>query len=279
MLLLIGVVIGLVLGLTGAGGSVFAVPLLIVVADMDIHQAIGLSLLAVAASAIFGSLRFSHRQPVLWLPAVILSMSGIAIVPLGQWLGLQVSASLLITGFSLLAILIAARMWRLAVNQPEQAAVTRGSDFSGTDGDGLLCRFSPTGQFQMRPRCISGLFVGGMLVGLLSGLFGVGSGFLIVPLLLFVSQINMMQAVSTSLIVISVISSIGFISHSLLSWQSGAALPVIWMIWMLAGGIAGMYLGQKLTRKIANARLQKIFALALALMAVTMLVFHFSGQE
>ncbi len=89
----------------------------------------------------------------------------------------------------------------------------------------------------------------------------------------------MMQAVSTSLIVISVISSIGFISHIFLNWQSGAVLPVTWMLWMLVGGITGMYLGQKLTPKIANARLQKIFAVGLALMAVTMLVFHFLVQE
>ena len=61
MLLLIGIVIGLVLGLTGAGGSVFAVPLLMIIAGLDIHQAIGLSLLAVAASAIFGSIGNGSR--------------------------------------------------------------------------------------------------------------------------------------------------------------------------------------------------------------------------
>ena len=278
MLLLIGIVIGLVLGLTGAGGSVFAVPLLMIIAGLDIHQAIGLSLLAVAASASFGSIRNGRQQTVLWLPAIMLSVSGIAIVPVGQWLASQLSASLLIIGFSVLAILIAARMWRLSVNQPDQAVVTRASDFSGADSDGLLCRFSPTGQFQMRPRCISGLFAGGMLVGLLSGMFGVGGGFLIVPLLLFVSQINMIQAVSTSLIVISVISSIGFISHSFLNWQSGVMLPVEWLLWILAGGIGGMFLGQKMTSKIANARLQKLFSLALVLMVLTMMAFHFLIQ-
>ncbi|MCX4189080.1 sulfite exporter TauE/SafE family protein [Methylophaga sp. OBS3] len=275
MLLLIGIVIGLVLGLTGAGGSVFAVPLLLIVAGLDMHQAIGLSLLAVAASAIFGSLRFSNRQPVLWIPAWILSISGIAIVPFGQWLALQFNESTLIIGFSILAVLIAIRMWRLAVNEPALSAITRASDLSNENASGLLCRLSPTGQFQMRPRCVSGLLVGGMLVGLLSGLFGVGGGFLIVPLLLFLSQVNMMQAVSTSLIVISVISTIGFISHVLLVWQSGEVLPVAWMIWLLIGGISGMFLGQKLTHKIANAKLQNLFAFTLFFMALTMVAFHF----
>ena len=275
MLLLIGIVIGLVLGLTGAGGSVFAVPLLLIVAGLDIHQAIGLSLLAVAASAIFGCLRFGQKQPILWIPAWILSISGIAIVPFGQSLALQFDESTLIIGFSILAVLIAIRMWRFAVNSPALSSITRASDFSNENTSGLLCRLSPTGQFQMRPRCVSGLLVGGMLVGLLSGLFGVGGGFLIVPLLLFLSQVNMMQAVSTSLIVISVISTIGFISHVLLTWQSGEVLPIAWMIWLLIGGITGMFLGQNLTHKIANAKLQKLFAFTLFLMALTLMAFHF----
>ena len=56
-------------------------------------------------------------------------------------------------------------------------------------------------------------------------------------------------------------------------------LPIEWLLWILVGGIGGMFLGQKLTRKIANARLQKLFALALALMALAMLAFHFLIEE
>lgn len=148
MLLLIGILIGLMLSLTGAGGSVFAVPLLIVIAGLDIHQAIGLSLLAVAASTIFGSIRSSKRQQVLWLPTIMLSVSGMIVIPAGQWLASQLSETLLIIGFSVLAMLIAVRMWYLSVSQPAMAAVTRGSDFIEADGDGLLCRFSATGHFK-----------------------------------------------------------------------------------------------------------------------------------
>ena len=118
----------------------------------------------------------------------------------------------------------------------------------------------------------------GFLVGILGGFFGVGGGFLIVPLLLFVSQINMIQAVSTSLIVISFISSIGFISHMLLTFQSSSFPSVLTLFWIVLGGIVGMLLGQNLTQKIANARLQKLFAIALAVMALTMLLFHFFRQ-
>ena len=76
----IGTVIGLVLGLTGAGGSVFAVPLLMLLAGLPMNSAIGISLGAVAASSFYGSLRTlfnqNRRATVLWLPGVILAGTG-----------------------------------------------------------------------------------------------------------------------------------------------------------------------------------------------------------
>ncbi|WP_292752944.1 TSUP family transporter [Methylophaga sp. UBA4204] len=69
MLLLIGIVIGLLLGLTGAGGSVFAVPLLILLGDVSIHQAVTLSLAAVATITLYGSVRNLGNQTILWKPA------------------------------------------------------------------------------------------------------------------------------------------------------------------------------------------------------------------
>jgi uncharacterized protein len=101
--------------------------------------------------------------------------------------------------------------------------------------------------------------IGGALVGLLSGLFGVGGGFLIVPLLLILSPVSMAQAVSTSLLIIAVVSSSGFISHLAMSTENN------WLMFGLvaAGGVLGMMLGQAISHKIANALLQKIFAVSL----------------
>ncbi|MCC5797593.1 MAG: sulfite exporter TauE/SafE family protein [Methylophaga sp.] len=262
MFLLTGILIGLVLGLTGAGGSVFAVPLLIMLTGMTVHQAVGLSLGAVAVTALFGCLRAKTRKTMLMLPALLLSISGMLLVPVGQWLGSQLDAMALVIGFAILAILIAIRMWRMAIRNPESSAITRASDLTIDSTQGLLCRLSPNGQFQMRPRCMSGLLIGGAVVGVLSGMFGVGGGFLIVPLLLYLSQVSFRQAVGTSLLVITVISGIGFISFLLMS-ESAQTLPVNLMLWLMAGGVLGMIFGQLLTDKIANARLQKIFAVAL----------------
>ncbi|HAO24060.1 MAG TPA: sulfite exporter TauE/SafE family protein, partial [Methylophaga sp.] len=213
MLLILGIVIGLLLGLTGAGGSVFAVPLLIMIGGISIHEAVTLSLAAVAAITLYGSVRNLTKQTILWLPAALLAGSGILAAPLGKVLGTMLSETILMAGFSILAILIAIRMWLTATTMPEASKVVRGSHLSLESTNGLLCKFSPTGQFQMRPKCMSGLLLGGLMVGLLSGLFGVGGGFLIIPLLLLLSQVSMIQAVSTSLVVIALISSSGFIAH------------------------------------------------------------------
>jgi uncharacterized protein len=268
MLLLIGLIIGLVLGLTGAGGSVFAVPLLMLAGGLPMADAVGISLGAVAASTLYGSLRNWRGQDILWLPGLVLAISGALVAPLGQWLSRQLPSSWLLIGFSLLALAIALRMWRSACNSPEQAHLVRAGNFSQEPRPGLLCNLSHSGQFELRPRCLGGLVGGGALVGLLSGLFGVGGGFLIIPLLLALSAITMAQAVSTSLLIIAAVSGSGFISHLALTpnhpWQ---ALGLV-----AAGGIFGMLIGQLLSHKIANARLQKIFALCLLAISILTLV-------
>lgn len=270
MLLIIGVLIGLVLGLTGAGGSVFAVPLLMLLGGLPMGSAVGVSLGAVAASSIYGSLRNGLRQRVLWLPGAILAGTGALATPLGKWLGNQLPEFWLLMAFSLLAGVIAVRMWLSAKRDPESARVVRAGSVAGEAAPGLLCNLSRSGQFELRPRCVSGLVLGGLFTGLLAGLFGVGGGFLIVPLLLALSPIAMSQAVSTSLVIIAVISSAGFVSHGILS-NDGIDWPLLG--WVAGGGVVGMMVGQALSRYIANAHLQKLFAFALVgLSLVTLIV-------
>jgi uncharacterized membrane protein YfcA len=272
VLLLIGLCIGLVLGLTGAGGSVFAVPLLLLLGGMSMADATGISLGAVAVTTIYASVRntFSRTVPsvLLWKPGLILAVSGALTAPVGKWLGMQISELWLISSFSLLAVIVALRMWINAQKNPASALVVRAGNFADVPSPDHLCNLNPTGQFELRPRCVSGLLIGGLVVGILSGLFGVGGGFLIVPLLLALSAVTMAQAVSTSLLIIALISSSGFISHLLLSetqyWQ--------WLLLVAAGGVLGMIIGQAISHKIANVLLQKIFAVSLLIVAAITLV-------
>src|SRR5690625_7791211 len=96
-LVLIGVLIGLVLGLTGAGGSVFAVPLLILLAGVSMTVAGGLSFGTVAASTIYASVRSGIQQhTILWKPGAILALVGAVSAPLLRWLRLQIPEPALI---------------------------------------------------------------------------------------------------------------------------------------------------------------------------------------
>jgi uncharacterized membrane protein YfcA len=263
MLLLIGIAIGLILGLTGAGGSVFAVPLLVLLAGTPMLEATGIALGAVAAAALFGSLRNGASGLILWTPGMVLAATGMLTAPLGKWLATQTSPHLLTLSFNALAVLIALRMWHSAKANPEQARVVRASVHTQLAPGGALCPLSPNGQFQLRLPCVSGLLLGGALVGLLSGLLGVGGGFLIVPLLLALSPIGMPQAVSTSLVVITLVSGAAFVSHL------GLKQPLNWTLLGLItlGSLLGMGLSQGLAKKIANAQLQKIFAASLITVA------------
>jgi len=265
VLLTIGVLIGAVLGLTGAGGSVLAVPLLLLLLHLDPASATGLALGVVAASSIYGSIQRIRHREILWIPALLFGISGVVVAPVGRILSTQVSPSFLIVSFSLLSLAIAARMLWQSIRQPEQSVIVRAGGVTEAP-EPLLCRFSETQKFDWRFRCMAGLTVGGVLAGLLSGFFGVGGGFMIVPFLNQLNSVSMRNAVATSLVIIAAISSSGFIAHILtqaIEWEQ--------LILLSIGGIGGMILGSVLARWIAGVYLQRIFALTIVVMAALMI--------
>lgn len=271
--IVIGLVIGIVLGLTGAGGSVFAVPLFLLLTPMNTSDAMGIALGAVAVSASYGTLSFGRKR-VLWTPALLLALGGMFTAPFGKWLAISINETLLTSGFCVLAFVIALRMWKQVKNNPQDVAIVRG-DINGDVAlpSGLMCRLSPSGQFQLKPRCLSGLIAGGLLIGFMSGLFGVGGGFLIIPLLIYLSQLDMRIAVATSLFVIALVSSTGFISHLFfspgLNWSE--------LLSIMLASVAGMVLSQLVSKKLAGSTLHKVFAVSLLL--VSTLTFTLSLTE
>lgn len=264
MSVLIGLVIGLVLGLTGAGGSIFAVPLLMLLLGLPINDAIGIALGAVAVSALIGTLSNWRAQYILWVPAISLGVGGAVVAPIGKYIGSQLPPILLLLGFCALAFIIAGIMWRQTITTPELANVVRSGH--GTENDLItpICRFSPENPFDTSPKCIAALMGCGLVVGLLSGLFGVGGGFLIVPALLFITQVSMRQAVATSLLIICVIGGTGFTSFV----AGNSSLDWLLLAQVCFGGLLGMLGGRLIADKIAGPQLQKIFALALIVIAV-----------
>ena len=268
MIVLVGMVIGLVLGLTGAGGSIFAMPLLTLLLGLSVHDAVGLALGAVAVSSLVGALRCWHGGGILWLPATILGAAGAVSAPIGNMLGSKTSPSILAAGFTVLAFVVAIRMWQQAKAAPEQSHILRASPIASHGFIAPTCRLSQTGQFELKPRCVSALLFGGVVVGLVGGFFGVGGGFLVVPLILYLSRVSMQQAVSTSLAIVAVVSAGGFSTYLI----NVATVEWATLGWLVFGGVMGMMLGISSAQKLAGPTLQQVFSLLLALLAGLMLV-------
>lgn len=264
MALTIGVLIGLVLGLTGAGGSVLALPLLVGVLGLGLAESAGLSLGAVALAALTGVLLRWHRQEVLWRPALLLAATGALLTPLGQWLGRQLPAPLLLALFALLALLIAGRLWRQAVRDPAAASITRAGGVEAAMPAAPVCRIEGR-QLAWTSPCLRRLLLAGAATGLLSGLFGVGGGFVIVPALVLFIGLDMPRAVATSLAVITLVAGSGFIA-----FMAAGQLPPVWPM-VAAGAFIGMLAGTVLARHLAGPRLQQGFALLIVAMTGLML--------
>ena len=264
MLFGIGTLIGLALGLTGAGGSLLAVPLLVLLAGLTQSQAAGLALAAVGLSALFGvALRLGKRQ-IAWWPAMILVAIGVPLAPVGQWLARLLPESWVMTSFAVLVVVVSVRLWRSASRDPATAQVVRADPGEALpQRDGLACSMSETGYFELRWPCISRLLWVGAVTGLLSGLYGVGGGFVIVPALILLTGMQLTQAVATSLVIISWVSVAGFSSFL---WHTH--LPLTTILPLVGGACAGMLAGTLVAHKVAGARLQQLLSVALVVLMV-----------
>ena len=132
------------------------------------------------------------------------------------------------------------------------------------EATGPACRRSPEGRLTINTPCAMLLAVTGIATGVLTGLFGVGGGFIIVPALVVFSSMDMQRAIGTSLLIITLISSSGVAAHI----AAGAGLVSSTAVFFTIGSVAGLFAGSALSRKFAPAALQRIFAVAIVLVGV-----------
>lgn len=249
---LYGSCVGLALGLTGGGGSIVAVPLLVYGLHFEFRQAVALSLAIVGLTALYGALLQRARGHVAWSHGITLGIGGIFAVPLGVRIGEHLSdrASLLL--FALLMMYIAGRML-LSRRHLRAPAWLR----CGEPGQiNSLC-----------PSCIVKLLVAGGITGILSGLFGVGGGFLLIPTLMAVAQLSIEYAMATSLVSIVIISATGLVSNANQLTSVSLIIPTIFLV----GSGLGMQLGIRVKKSCSPERLQLIFGIAVVAMAVFVL--------
>lgn len=264
MLLLIGGILGLligaILGLTGAGGGIFAVPALVFGLDMDIRQAAPVALLAVGSAALLGALQGLRAGIVRYKAATVLAVAGAVTAPLGIRLAHLLPAAWLNLVFVAVMVVVAYRMFMSSLGGKTSAEAS--VELSKP------CRVSrDTGRFIWNVRTASTLGAIGMVSGVLTGMLGVGGGFVIVPALAHFSDLRMHSIVATSLMVIALLSAVTVS----VAWSQGMSLGVPAAIFV-AAALAGMAVGRVLAPQISSTALQRVFSITCVLVALLMLV-------
>jgi uncharacterized membrane protein YfcA len=266
--LILGIAVGLVLGLTGAGGSIIAVPLLMVALRWPMTQAAPVALLAVAAAATLGSYLAWRKSYVRYRAATLMAAVGVVTAQFGLRAADALPQSMLGLAFALVLAGVGMRMFLQAWRAPEEAAVVRaGVAGDGSHAHGPICKLDPaTGRIVWTR--ISALVIAaiGAVTGFLSGLLGVGGGFVIVPSLRAVTELSMHSAVATSLMAIA-LTSLGTVAGAVVQ---GRALPLMVALPFVAGALLGMLGGHALAPRIAGPRLQQGFAALMLLVAAGM---------
>ncbi|HWP65139.1 MAG TPA: sulfite exporter TauE/SafE family protein [Candidatus Limnocylindria bacterium] len=236
--LALALLIGSSLVLLGAGGSIVTIPVLVYAAGLDPHRAAGTSLVIVGLVALAGAIA---RWPLVSVrTAALFGALGMVSAWPGVWLNHRAPGAVVLVGFALTMLVVAARMTRAAEVASRQ----------GRPGE------------RMRPVVLSGL-----AVGLMTGFFGVGGGFLIVPALSLVLGLEMAEAVATSLLVIALNCAAGLLGHlqyGTVDWQIGASLSAA----ALLGGVMTL----PLARRLSSTALQHAFAGVLAVVGAAMLI-------
>ncbi|HEV7817144.1 MAG TPA: sulfite exporter TauE/SafE family protein [Janthinobacterium sp.] len=251
--ILLGAGVGALLGLTGAGGGVLAVPALMLGLGMDMGHAAPVALTAVGTAAIVGSTDGLRRGLVRYKAALLMAGLGALFAPAGVWLAHRLPSVLLITLFCGVMLLIAARMLMQV--------------WAGERGQLALecnCMLNPsTGKLRWNARCALTLAGIGSMAGLLTGMLGIGGGFLIVPALRRFSNLTMQYTTATSLAVIALVSS-ATVAGTL---AAGAHFGLAgWLF--VAASAAGMVCGRALATRLPGRWLQIGFAFSVLSVAL-----------
>lgn len=266
--LIFGAVVGLSLGLTGGGGAIFAVPLLVYGLGLPTRDAVGVSLAAVGTTSLVGFLHRWRLGQVELRTGFMFATAGALGAPAGSRLANSLPETVLLLLFAGLMVFVAVRLWRQSTPSAGAAPGCPVSDRAEVPA----CRRDATGGLILNSRCAVLLLIVGVLTGVLSGMFGVGGGFVIVPALVLFSGMPIQRAVGTSLLVIALVSVSGVVAHL---WAGREIAPGFTVLFVL-GGVVGLFAGQQIGRQLSGPVLQKVFASAILAVAAFVVVRNLS---
>lgn len=239
----LGVGVGGVLGVLGGGGSILAVPALVYGLHQPMAQAVPTSLLVVGVSAAAGAVPKLRTGDIRWAVAAVFGGAGIATAFAGSWVNHRLPEAALLAAFAVLMGVVGVHMLR-GSGQPTES------------------RAHPLSVGRM-------LSVGaaGGVVGFLTGLFGVGGGFVIVPALVLILGLPMKAAIATSLVVIVVNAVAGLVAH-----LGQSSIDLATAATFTAGGVLAALAGGRLSRAVDDRRLTRWFGVLVCGIAAAMLL-------
>jgi uncharacterized membrane protein YfcA len=245
----LGVFVGLMMALTGAGGGILSVPLLVFGLNLSIASAGPIGLLAIAVAGSLGAINGLRRKLLRYRAALVMATLGIVLAPVGVYLAQRIPNQPLLIAFACILIMVSIRMLiqaqqEITGNIPKERPAPP-------------CKLDQSiGRLIWSVPCARSLMSSGAVAGFLSGLLGVGGGFIIVPALKKVTDLPMQSIVATSLGVLALISITGVTSAAIaghLNWSIGIPFA--------AGAVVGMLVGSIIAKQISGPRIQQAFAI------------------
>jgi uncharacterized membrane protein YfcA len=251
--LILGAAVGLIQALSGAGGGILAVPLLVFGLQLTIVQAAPVGLIAVGLSAALGAALGLRDGLVRYRAAALIGVVGMALAPLGSVLADRLPNAPLLVAFAAVLAVVA---WRMA-GRSRQAAVGAAARPKRPPPP---CVLDPAqGRLIWTRPCAWALAAIGAAAGTLSGLLGVGGGFVIVPSLTRLTNLDARSIVATSLAVIALVSMSAVVAatlHRAVRWDIAGPFA--------AGAVGALAAGRIVAGRISELRLQQAFALVCA---------------
>ena len=265
--IVVGICVGIIVGLLGAGGGILSVPILVYLLGQSPHNAAAGSLLIVGATSLIALL--GRRKEVHWKQGAVFGALSITGSFIGSFLNSLVSPKLLMYLFSALLVIVAGLMFHKAVKEKNASGGKPRTMSPNTDANEKVCNKNTRGNetFQRANSRLHHwitIIIAAVLIGVLTGFFGVGGGFAVVPALTLIMHFDMKEASATSLLVMVIASLAG------LAARMGTAIQIDYLnvLPFAFASMIGGPIGASLTRKTKSTTLTFLFAILLLLVAV-----------
>lgn len=258
----LGFLIGVSLGAFGGGGSILAVPVLVYAAGENPKAATTTSLLVVGVTALGGMMAHWRAGRVRFGAGVLFGLAGVGGSLLGTELNHSVDENVLLLGFAALMLVAAWRMWvsQVGPGAGDDLGIEPAGRGSGTVATSTIA----TTRTRVTPVVVAKVVVAGTVVGFITGFFGVGGGFVIVPALVLALGFAMPEAVGTSLLIIAINSAVALLT------RLGTSGGVDWAVAVpfTVAGLLGVSVGKKIADRLPTVTLVRWFVGLLVVLAV-----------